>query len=145
MICINCTFHYSVWSFHLSFSYKLWNGWHQLICWFNVSWTLGFLEVVNVLPKFTSHVTSCGPPSCVFIQMYLFWLLFILLSLEGRSFSGVWVFVKSSVITIGSGSLLWLQLVDRHANASNSWYQIFHGIRLLMLTSLLHTSVSSAI
>ena len=49
MICINCAFHYSVWSFHLSFSYKLWNGWHQLICWFNVSWTLGFLEVVNVL------------------------------------------------------------------------------------------------
>jgi hypothetical protein len=38
-------------------------------------------------PKFTSHVTSCGPPSFVFIQMYLFWLLFILLSLEGWSLS----------------------------------------------------------
>jgi len=49
MICINCTFHYSVWSFQLSFSYKFWNGWHQLICWFNVSWTLSFLDVVNVL------------------------------------------------------------------------------------------------
>jgi len=63
MICINCTFHYSVWSFQLLFSYKFWKVWHHLICWFNVSWTLGFLEVVNVLPKFTSHVTSCGPPS----------------------------------------------------------------------------------
>jgi len=49
MICINCTFHYSVWSFHLSFSYKFWNGWHQLICWFNVSWTLSFVDVANAL------------------------------------------------------------------------------------------------
>jgi hypothetical protein len=49
MICINCTFHYSVWSFHLLFSCKFWNVWHQLICWFNVSWTLSFLDVVNVL------------------------------------------------------------------------------------------------
>jgi hypothetical protein len=49
MICLNCTFHYSVWSFHLSFCYKFCDVWHQLICWFNVSWTLSFLEVVNVL------------------------------------------------------------------------------------------------
>ncbi len=49
MLCINCTFHYSVWSFHLSFCYKFCDVWHQLICWFNVSWTLSFLEVVNVL------------------------------------------------------------------------------------------------
>jgi len=49
MICINCTFHYSVWSFHLLFSYKFWNVWHQLICWFNVSWTLRSPDVVNVL------------------------------------------------------------------------------------------------
>jgi len=49
MICIYCTFHYSVWSFHLSFSYKFWNGWHQLIRWYNVSWTLSFLDVSNVL------------------------------------------------------------------------------------------------
>ena len=31
------------------FSYKFWNVWHQLICWFNVSWTLSFPDVVNVL------------------------------------------------------------------------------------------------
>ena len=49
MICIHCTFHYSVWSFHLSFCHKFCDVWHQLICWFNVSWTLSFLEVVNVL------------------------------------------------------------------------------------------------
>jgi len=52
-------------------------------------------------PKFTPHVTSCGPASFVFIQMYLFWLLFILLSLEGWSYSGVWVLLQH----------LWLQLV----------------------------------
>ena len=82
------------------------------------------------LPMFTSHVTSYGPPSFVFIQMCLFWLLFILLSLEGWSYSGVWVFVTTSVITIGSGSLLWLQLVEWHANVSNSRYQTFHGVRV---------------
>jgi hypothetical protein len=49
MICISCTFHYSVWSFHLSFCYKFWDVWHQLICWFNVSWTLSSPDVVNVL------------------------------------------------------------------------------------------------
>jgi hypothetical protein len=49
MICTNCAFHYSVWSFHLSFCYKFWDGWYQLICWFNVSWTLSFPDVVNVL------------------------------------------------------------------------------------------------
>jgi hypothetical protein len=36
-----------VWS--ALFSYKFCNGWHQLICWFNVSWTLSFPDVVNVL------------------------------------------------------------------------------------------------
>ena len=72
-------------------------------------------------PKFTSYVTLCGPPSCVFIQMYLFWLLFILLSLEGRSFSGVWVFVTSSVITTGSGSPI--AVTGWYVNVSNSWFQ----------------------
>ena len=31
------------------FAYKFWNGWHQLICWFNVSWTLSFVDVANAL------------------------------------------------------------------------------------------------
>jgi hypothetical protein len=68
MICINCTFHYSVWSFHLLFSYKFWNGWHQLICWFNVSWTLSNLEVVNIFQSLllmSLHV--------VLPHLYLFW------------------------------------------------------------------------
>jgi len=51
MICMNCTFHYSVWLFHLSFCYKFWDGWHQLICWFNVSLTLRFPDVINVLQR----------------------------------------------------------------------------------------------
>ena len=51
MICIRCTFHYSVWSFHLSFCYKFCDVWHQLICWFNVSWTLSFPDVINVLQR----------------------------------------------------------------------------------------------
>ena len=31
------------------FAYKFRNEWHQLICWFNVSWTLRSPDVVNVL------------------------------------------------------------------------------------------------
>jgi len=85
-----------------------------LLCsdvWQHWAWFVGHWVAVDDSPKFTSHVTSCGPPSFVFIQMYLFWLLFILVSLDGWSFSGVWVFATSSAITAGSGffhSYSWL-------------------------------------
>jgi hypothetical protein len=71
MICINCTFHYSVWSILLLFSYKFWNGWHQLIpwynVWYNVYWSLSFLDVITVLQSLllmSLHVVL--PHLCIF-------------------------------------------------------------------------------
>ena len=104
-----------------------------LLCsdvWQHWAWFVGHWVAVDDSPKFTSHVTSCGPPSFVFIQMYLFWLLFILLSLESWSLSVCYIICDyhwfSSIAVVG-----W------YANVSKFRYQTFLGVRLLMLASLL--------
>jgi hypothetical protein len=134
MICTNCTFHYSVWSFQLLFSYKLWNGWHQLICWFNVSWTLSFLDVVNVLQVYFS---------CDFMWSSLICLYSDVLVLIVVQFVITWGLVLlrclSVCYNICDNNWFWfspIAVVGWYVNVSNSRYQTFHGVRLLILTLL---------
>jgi len=121
MICINCTFHYSVWSFHLLFSYKFWNVWHQLICWFNVSWTLSFLDVVNVLQSLLLMSLHVVLPHCLYSDVLVLIVVHFVIT-----WGLVFLRCLSVCYIICDYHWFWfspIAVLGWYVNVSNSWFQ----------------------